>query len=89
MFCTYCGIKLNEGAKYCEKCGAKVVIFQTPEKGSSTGQTPMTMQSPTPMPEPMKTSIVSHPHKFEQPQLVKKQKPMALLLRKSLLYHAW
>lgn len=40
-FCTNCGAQLNEGARFCPKCGAYV---EQPSEGSSFQQTPLSME---------------------------------------------
>ena len=35
MFCTSCGNKINEGQKFCVKCGAKVISYESDNKPES------------------------------------------------------
>jgi len=50
MFCTTCGNKLTEGARFCSKCGTAVNMSSVPNTPLSTG----TLGGITPEPEVQK-----------------------------------
>ena len=38
MFCTHCGTKLNDDAKFCHRCGAPVIAPQAPAQNQNPAQ---------------------------------------------------
>ena len=39
-FCSYCGTKLDEGARFCKNCGEPIVQLQQPTNNTSSHENP-------------------------------------------------
>ena len=60
-YCENCGSQINPEAKFCRNCGA--AIGKSPVNSqSNTAQTPV---SPSPMPQPVQTTMAQDPPKMQ------------------------
>ena len=46
MFCGECGTKNEKGAKFCEKCGAKLEVAEEKQESPKTQQQPVKTSKP-------------------------------------------
>ena len=65
MFCSNCGKQLPDGAKFCNRCGAKVKQKPAPE--------PVFAPEPEPIPEPV---FASEPEPIPEPVFAPEPEPM-------------
>ncbi|MCR5094586.1 MAG: YARHG domain-containing protein [Lachnospiraceae bacterium] len=67
MFCKKCGCELNEGAKFCPKCGTPVAVQASAPVQPARG---LADRSPEPSPEPIIGEDVPEPKKKKGPLIL-------------------